>query len=166
SGPPNSDVLACKTVTCDRLLREQADVFSPARHGLNADSSSGSNLQLLRLWSTGWLGSAGHPQDIAQCRRVVGALRIGAAASPRGVFEYTTAHVNSVSQLQLRLSWSRSPSTTNPSCPQYLLAAHPSRPSCLPPPPSTSSLPPSPSTSSLPPSHPVQQPGPPPQPGA
>ncbi|KAJ9530812.1 hypothetical protein QJQ45_028699 [Haematococcus lacustris] len=83
-----------------------ADGFSPARHGLNADSSSGSNLQLLRLWSTGWLGSAGHPQDIAQCRRVVGALRIGAAASPRGVFEYTTAHVNSSSQLQLRLSWS------------------------------------------------------------
>ncbi|GFH07392.1 hypothetical protein HaLaN_02184 [Haematococcus lacustris] len=44
----------------------------------------------------GWLGSAGHPQDIAQCRRAVGALRIGAAAIPRGVFEYTTAHVNSV----------------------------------------------------------------------
>ncbi|GFH17509.1 hypothetical protein HaLaN_14164 [Haematococcus lacustris] len=78
SGPPNSDVLACKTVTCDRLLREQADGFSPARHGLNADSR--------------WLGSAGHPQDISQCRRVVGALRKGAAASPRGVFEYTTAH--------------------------------------------------------------------------
>ncbi|GFH24440.1 hypothetical protein HaLaN_22237, partial [Haematococcus lacustris] len=56
-----------------------------------------------------WLGSAGHPQDtLAQCRRVVGALRIGAAASPRGVCEYTTAHVNSSSQLQLRLSSSRS----------------------------------------------------------
>ncbi|GFH25692.1 hypothetical protein HaLaN_23697 [Haematococcus lacustris] len=39
---------------------------------------------LLRLWSGGWLGSAGHPQDIAQCRRALGALRIGAAASPRG----------------------------------------------------------------------------------
>ncbi|GFH11806.1 hypothetical protein HaLaN_07365 [Haematococcus lacustris] len=34
----------------------------------------------------------------------------------------------------------QSPSTIDPSC-QYLPAAHPSRPSCLPPPPSTASLP-------------------------
>ncbi|GFH17233.1 hypothetical protein HaLaN_13820, partial [Haematococcus lacustris] len=74
-----------------------------------------------------WLGTAGHPQDIAQCRRALGALRIGAAASPRGevhatvatipapaqvtrrtcddagVSEYTMAHLNGYSKLQLRL---------------------------------------------------------------
>ncbi|GFH26759.1 hypothetical protein HaLaN_24962 [Haematococcus lacustris] len=54
--------------------------------------------------ATGWLGSAGHPQDIAQCRRALGALRIGAAAIPRGFSEYTTANLNRSSQLQLRLS--------------------------------------------------------------
>ncbi|GFH23512.1 hypothetical protein HaLaN_21134, partial [Haematococcus lacustris] len=37
------DVLACKTVTSDRPLQEQAYGFSPARHGLTADSSYGSN---------------------------------------------------------------------------------------------------------------------------
>ncbi|GFH31417.1 hypothetical protein HaLaN_30462, partial [Haematococcus lacustris] len=61
-----------------------ADGFSPARHGLNADSS--------------WLGSAGHPQDIAQCRRVVGALRIGAAASPRGAQAPVTLPAHSTCQ--------------------------------------------------------------------
>ncbi|GFH11971.1 hypothetical protein HaLaN_07577, partial [Haematococcus lacustris] len=45
-----------------------------------------------------WLGSAGHPQDIAQCRRVVGALRIGAAASPRGAQAPLTLPAHSTCQ--------------------------------------------------------------------
>ncbi|GFH10384.1 hypothetical protein HaLaN_05687 [Haematococcus lacustris] len=101
SGPPNSDVLACKTVTCDRLLREQADGCSPARHGLSADSSSG-NQQRIRLWSTGWIFRIHH-------------------SKPKQVFSASAA-----------APLSRSPSTTDPSCPQYLPAAHPSRLSCLP----------------------------------
>ncbi|GFH26295.1 hypothetical protein HaLaN_24422, partial [Haematococcus lacustris] len=57
--------------------RNQADV-----HAVTCTTSgSGPPNSDVLAW---WLGSAGHPQDIAQYRRAVGALRIGDAASPRG----------------------------------------------------------------------------------